>query len=77
MATLGSINVSKNNNQRRKPPITRAQAYEILLYVVLMVLALILGMYLGGWSLLREEENLHPDLRQSNTSASVYLSHLR
>lgn len=40
--------------------ISRRELYTMLLYVILMLVAILVGMYVGWWSLLQEEEELHP-----------------
>ncbi|HEY2116117.1 MAG TPA: hypothetical protein VGJ51_13555 [Candidatus Angelobacter sp.] len=81
MATLDSIHVSKKDQEHEslRPALTRRQTYEILLYILLMLIALLLGMYLGGWSLLREEEEERkPELQQHGSNDSFsYCSYLR
>ena len=38
---------------------------KIVFYIILMLAALLLGMYFGWWSLMREEENTVPEGQQA------------
>jgi hypothetical protein len=40
--------------------ISRHELYTMLIYVILMLVAILVGMYVGWWTLLREEEEIHP-----------------
>jgi hypothetical protein len=47
----------------RKPQasrVSRRELYTMLIYVILMLVAILVGMYVGWWTLLREEEEIHP-----------------
>lgn len=53
---------------RRPSSVSRYELYTMLIYVTLMLIAILVGMYLGWWSLVREEEEMPPP---ANTHSEV------
>lgn len=61
MAHISSSNSWRGGRQRpgrlkELPKISKRELNMMLLYIVFMLLAILLGMYLGWWSMMREEE---------------------
>jgi uncharacterized protein YneF (UPF0154 family) len=57
MAHLSSNSWRPQRLRRSRPSgISRRELYTMLIYVILMLIAILVGMYVGWWSLVREEE---------------------
>jgi hypothetical protein len=70
MAHLSSSNPWRGGRQRpgrskELPKINRREFCTMLIYIIFMMSALLLGMYLGWWSMMREEEIEPPANTQS------------
>jgi hypothetical protein len=61
MAQLSSNSWRPQRSRKsRSSAISRRELYTMLIYIILMLVAILVGMYVGWWSLLREEEEIHP-----------------
>jgi cytochrome oxidase assembly protein ShyY1 len=71
MARFDSEDVCRGSIRRTalKPSfsISHREVPKIILCVIFMLAVLLLGMYLGWWTLKREEENALPDGQQAQT----------
>ncbi len=82
MAKGSTTHISSTNSWRgsRHPArrwegsfrVSRREYYTMLVYAILMVIAIVVGMYVGWWSLVREEEETPPP---ANTHSEVSRLH--
>jgi hypothetical protein len=81
MAKGSATNISSTNSWRGSRHrarrlkssfrVSRREYYTMLVYAIFMVIVILVGMYVGWWSLVREEEEMPPP---ANTHSEV--SHL-
>jgi hypothetical protein len=77
MAQMHSSRMWGQNRQRSRGP-SRREVYLMLVYAILMLVAILGGMYLGWWSLLREEEQIErPAPARSKADPTQPRSYLR
>ena len=60
----------------RSPSVSRRELYTMLLYMILMLIAILVGMYVGWWSLVREEEEGKTPPANTHSKASYWHSRL-
>lgn len=70
ISLANSCGGSRHRAQRWKGSVrvSRREYYTMLVYTILMVIAILVGMYVGWWSLVREEEETPPP---ANTHSQV------
>jgi len=58
---------SRHRAQRSKSSfrVSWREYYAMLIYAIFMVIAILVGMYVGWWSLVREEEETQPPAKHS------------